>query len=97
MISKNKELYEETDSMSAEVDRLSQIIKAFEDQIQVLTEQNQNLKETATVDKLQVKELEQQIHELSEELQIKDKVIEEYEVELGIVVQDGIGGEQIRG
>lgn len=31
MISKNKELYEETDSMSAEVDRLSQIIKAFED------------------------------------------------------------------
>jgi hypothetical protein len=38
MITKNKELYEETDSMSSEVDRLSQIIKAFEDQIQVLTE-----------------------------------------------------------
>jgi hypothetical protein len=44
-----------------------------------------------------VRELEQQIHELSEELQLKDKVIEEYEVELGIVVQDGLGGEQIRG
>jgi hypothetical protein len=46
------------------------------------------------VDKLQVKELEHQIHELTEELQLKDKVIEEYEVELGIsAAVDGVGGE----
>lgn len=58
MISKNKELYEESDSLGSELDRMSQVMKAFEDQIQVLTEQNQNLKETENVDKLHVKELE---------------------------------------
>ena len=86
--------------MSGEVDRMSQVIKAFEDQLQVLSEQNGNLKEAATVDKLQVRELEQQIQEMGEEIQIKDKVIEEYELELGIIVKEDGGlakGEAVRG
>ena len=89
MINKNKELYEENDSLGSELDRMGQILKAFEDQIQVLTEQNQNLKETANVDKLHVKELESQIHSLTEDLQMREKIIEEYELELGIVVPEG--------
>lgn len=33
MISKNKELYEESDSLSNEIERLGLIVKGFEDQI----------------------------------------------------------------
>ena len=98
MITKNKDLYEESDSLGSELDRMGQILKAFEDQIQVLTEQNQNLKETSNVDKLHVKELESQIHSLTDDLQMREKIIEEYELELGIVISEGGDqGDRIRG
>ena len=98
MITKNKDLYEESDSLGSELDRMGQILKAFEDQIQVLTEQNQNLKETSNVDKLHVKELESQIHSLTDDLQMREKIIEEYELELGIVIPEGGDqGDRIRG
>lgn len=46
----------------------------------------------ANVDKLHVNELEAQIHSLTEDVQLKEKVIEEYEIELGIVTAEGADG-----
>jgi hypothetical protein len=36
-----------------------------------------------------VKELETQIHSLTEDLQMREKIIEDYELEFGIVVPEG--------
>jgi hypothetical protein len=51
----------------------------------VLTEKNENLREAGKIDKLHIKELEGQIHSLTHDLQLREKVIEDYEQELGIV------------
>ena len=54
----------------------------------MLSEKNENLREAGKIDKLHIKELEGQIHSLTHDLQLREKVIEDYEQELGIV-QDG--------
>ena len=56
----------------------------------MLTEKNENLREAQNIDKLHIKELEAQIHSLTDDLQLREKVIEDYEVELG-KMQDGGG------
>jgi hypothetical protein len=56
------------------------------------------LKENANVDMLHAKELVEQISSLTEDIQMKEKIIEDYEIELGIIViEDAANGEKIRG
>ena len=50
------------------------------------------------MDMLHAKELVEQISSLTEDIQMKEKIIEDYEIELGIIViEDAANGEKIRG
>ncbi len=98
MINRNKELFDYNEGLGQEIDKMNQVQKAFEDQLKILTEQNTNLKENANVDMLHAKELVEQISSLTEDIQMKEKIIEDYEIELGIIViEDAANGEKIRG
>ena len=83
MINKNKELFVETDMLNSELDRMHQRYATLEDQILVLTNDNQRLKDAAAVNKLHVKELNDHLNHLQQEIQIKNKQIEDYEDDIG--------------
>lgn len=62
----------------------------------MLTEKNDNLRDTGKIDKLHINELEEQIHSLTHDLQLREKVIEDYEQELGIVIDGGVDQDRLR-